>query len=382
MFKRYSQYSGGTCDPLVISWPKGIKARGEVRNQYHHSIDIVPTILDICGSGDAQGLQGRGAVPALRRFDALHLRCDADAPTQKKRQYYAMLGTRGIWEDGWKAVRPARPDHRQGPLRPGRVGALPRGCGPRRSRRPGEAVSREAPGADRRPGSRRPTRTWCCRSTIAPPRESSAPSGPRTNRPRERTSTTPAPRRCRKALPSTCAAARTRSSPTSRSPIRTAAGRDLRPRLALRRPRAVHQGQASCTTSTTSSASSRNRSSSPPELKPGKYTLGMEFIREGAGQHEESLGTTKLYVNDKVVAEGPMRAQPGKFTLSRRRPLHRLRQRRRRQPAIQEPRQFTGGTFSGSQSMSARSPTWISRRKQRAPSTRLTATAADRTRQG
>ena len=36
-------------DPLVISWPKGIKARGEVRNQYHHAMDIVPTILEICG---------------------------------------------------------------------------------------------------------------------------------------------------------------------------------------------------------------------------------------------------------------------------------------------------------------------------------------------
>jgi arylsulfatase len=53
-----------------------------------------------------------------------------------------------------------------------------------------------------------------------------------------------------------------------------------------------------------------------PELKPGKYTLGMEFIREKAGPNHESLGKTKLYVNDKVVAEGPMRTQPGKFTLS------------------------------------------------------------------
>ena len=53
-----------------------------------------------------------------------------------------------------------------------------------------------------------------------------------------------------------------------------------------------------------------------PELKPGKYTLGMEFTREKAGKYHESLGTTKLYVNDKVVAEGPMRAQVGKFTLS------------------------------------------------------------------
>jgi len=53
-----------------------------------------------------------------------------------------------------------------------------------------------------------------------------------------------------------------------------------------------------------------------PALNPGKYTLGMEFIREKTGQNKESLGTTKLFVNDKVVAEGPMRAQVGKFTLS------------------------------------------------------------------
>ena len=52
------------------------------------------------------------------------------------------------------------------------------------------------------------------------------------------------------------------------------------------------------------------------DLKPGKYTVGMEFIREKTGEHGESLGKTKLYVNDKVVAEGPMRTQPGKFTLS------------------------------------------------------------------
>jgi arylsulfatase len=51
-------------------------------------------------------------------------------------------------------------------------------------------------------------------------------------------------------------------------------------------------------------------------LKPGKYTLGMEFTRTGAGPHHESLGTMKLYINDKVVAEGPMKTQPGKFTLS------------------------------------------------------------------
>ena len=48
MFKRYT-YQGGVCDPLVIHWPAGIRARGEVRHQYHHSPDILPTILDVCG---------------------------------------------------------------------------------------------------------------------------------------------------------------------------------------------------------------------------------------------------------------------------------------------------------------------------------------------
>ena len=53
-----------------------------------------------------------------------------------------------------------------------------------------------------------------------------------------------------------------------------------------------------------------------PALKPGKYTFGMAFTREKRGERGESIGRTQLYVNDRVVAEGPMRTQPGKFTLS------------------------------------------------------------------
>ena len=51
-------------------------------------------------------------------------------------------------------------------------------------------------------------------------------------------------------------------------------------------------------------------------LKPGKYTLGMEFVRESGGPNGESIGKARLYINDKLVAEGPMKTQPGKFTLS------------------------------------------------------------------
>lgn len=51
-------------------------------------------------------------------------------------------------------------------------------------------------------------------------------------------------------------------------------------------------------------------------LKPGKYTLGMEFVKESSGEYGESIGNTKLYIDDEVVAEGPMKTQPAKFTLS------------------------------------------------------------------
>jgi len=52
------------------------------------------------------------------------------------------------------------------------------------------------------------------------------------------------------------------------------------------------------------------------ELEPGKHTLGMEFTKESTGEHHESLGQTKLYVDGKVVAEGPMKSQPGNFSLT------------------------------------------------------------------
>jgi arylsulfatase len=103
MFKRYASYAGGTCDPLVIHWPKGIKAKGELRHQYHHCTDIVPTILECCGVPMPQEIdqvkqEPLAGVSMKYSFDA------ADAPTTKELQYYEMLGTRGIWHKGWKAA--------------------------------------------------------------------------------------------------------------------------------------------------------------------------------------------------------------------------------------------------------------------------------------
>lgn len=102
MFKRYT-YQGGICDPLVISWPKGITARGEVRNQYHHAVDIVPTILDCCGVPMPDVVNGVAQHP-LSGISMRYCFDDGSSPTAKETQYYEMFGSRGIWHNGWKAV--------------------------------------------------------------------------------------------------------------------------------------------------------------------------------------------------------------------------------------------------------------------------------------
>jgi arylsulfatase len=101
MFKRYT-YQGGVCDPLVISWPKGIRARGEVRNQYHHSTDIYPTILEACGLEMPDVVNGYEQSPLSGVSMAYTFA--GDGPTNKVTQYYEMMGNRGIWHEGWKAV--------------------------------------------------------------------------------------------------------------------------------------------------------------------------------------------------------------------------------------------------------------------------------------
>jgi arylsulfatase len=102
MWKRY-EFNGGTCDPCIISWPAGMSARGEIRHQYHHAVDIVPTILDALGVEAPTRIKGH----TQSTFDGVSMRYsldDAAAPTARPTQFYSMLGSRAIWHDGWKAV--------------------------------------------------------------------------------------------------------------------------------------------------------------------------------------------------------------------------------------------------------------------------------------
>ncbi|HEY2642388.1 MAG TPA: arylsulfatase [Galbitalea sp.] len=110
MWKRYSNYEGGTADPMIVSWQKRIAERG-VRRQYTHAIDIVPTIYGCLGIEPPETLKGYTqhpleGVPFASTFD------DEAADTGKQTQFYSMGGTRAIWHNGWKAaaLSPAAPD--------------------------------------------------------------------------------------------------------------------------------------------------------------------------------------------------------------------------------------------------------------------------------
>lgn len=109
MFKRYS-YNGGICDLMVVHWPRGIQARGEIRDQYIHCSDVAPTVYECLGVEPPAEVKGYTQWP-LEGTSFRYSFDNAHAPTRKDTQYYVMLGTRGIWHKGWKAdsVHPALP---------------------------------------------------------------------------------------------------------------------------------------------------------------------------------------------------------------------------------------------------------------------------------
>src|SRR5258708_3740600 len=102
MWKRY-EFNGGTADPCIISWPSATAGKGKIRHQYHHAIDIVPTILDTPGVEPPPTIKGHPQSPV----DGVSMRYSvemASAPSARRTQFFSMLGSRGIWHDGWKAV--------------------------------------------------------------------------------------------------------------------------------------------------------------------------------------------------------------------------------------------------------------------------------------
>ena len=102
LWKRYT-WLGGTRTPLIVHWPRGIAARGEVRDQFVHAVDLMPTVLDVAGIDAPDVVDGvtqqpvDGASSAPRSTTRRH-------PRRASVQYFEMLGSRSIVADGWKAT--------------------------------------------------------------------------------------------------------------------------------------------------------------------------------------------------------------------------------------------------------------------------------------
>ena len=312
MFKRYSQFAGGTCDPMVIHWPKGIRAKGELRHQYHHSVDVVSTVLDVIGIEMPETFRGVMQRPLDGVSMAYSFDAAPDAPTRKKVQYYSMLGTRGIWKDGWKAAAVHAPLSGKGDF-DADVWELYHVA---------EDRSESHDLASAHPDKLQELiATWFeeAEANFALPlddrsaRELLNVERPQAEPPRERYVYYPDTA----AVPESVAVnVRGRSfkivadvvlDQGAQGVIFAHGSRFGGHSLFLKDNRLTYV---------------YNFLGIPPEqtftsgeLTSGPHTLGVEFVRESAGEHGESVGTVTLYIDDEAVASGPMRAQVGKFTL-------------------------------------------------------------------
>jgi arylsulfatase len=312
MFKRYAQYAGGTCAPMVISWPKGIKARGEVREQYHHVIDVAATVLDVAGLEMPEEYKGIKQYPmngvSMRySFDA------KDAATTRKRQYYAMLGTRGIWQDGWKAAALHVPITGRGKFDEDKWELY----------HVAEDRSESTNLAEQNPDKLKELiDAWFeeAKNNFVLPLddrvavEQAATARPQAEPPRDRyvyyPDTAPVPEGVAVSIRgrSYKMVANVDMKPEAEGVIFAHGSRFGGHSLFVKDNR-LHYVYNFL------GIKPEQEFVSPP-LAPGKRSVGMEFKRERAGEYGESLGTTVLYVDGKEVAKGPMRAQIGKFTLS------------------------------------------------------------------
>lgn len=107
---------GGTRNGMAVHWPKGIAAKGEIRPQWHHVIDIAPTILEAAGLPEPKVVNSTPQIP-IEGVSLLYTFADANAKDRHKTQYFEIFANRGIYHDGWlahtvhKAAWEAKPRH-------------------------------------------------------------------------------------------------------------------------------------------------------------------------------------------------------------------------------------------------------------------------------
>jgi arylsulfatase len=106
-FRRWKRetYRGGISDPFIVHWPAGIRSKGEVRTQFAHAIDMVPTVLDALGIEAPLTIRGVTQSP-LQGHSFANVFDNASADSNHEVQYFEMMGHRSIYWKGWRAVCP------------------------------------------------------------------------------------------------------------------------------------------------------------------------------------------------------------------------------------------------------------------------------------
>jgi len=101
--KQVASHWGGTRNGTIVHWPKRIKAKGELRWQFHHVIDVAPTILEAAGLPEPLSVNGIQQKP-IEGVSMMYTFNDPKAPDRHETQYFEMFGNRGIYHKGWTAV--------------------------------------------------------------------------------------------------------------------------------------------------------------------------------------------------------------------------------------------------------------------------------------
>lgn len=100
--KQVASHFGGTRNGMVLHWPKGVKAKGEIRSQFHHVIDVAPTVLEAAKLPQPKTVKGVPQRP-MDGVSMLYSADDAKAKDHRTTQYFEMFGNRGIYHEGWVA---------------------------------------------------------------------------------------------------------------------------------------------------------------------------------------------------------------------------------------------------------------------------------------
>jgi arylsulfatase A-like enzyme len=115
--KQVASNFGGTRNPLVVSWPAGIQAAGQVRSQFHHVVDIAPTVLEAARIEEPKRVNGVEQTP-MEGVSMLYSFADAAAAGRHRTQYFEIAGNRAIYSDGWVAATVHKAPWEAAPRRP------------------------------------------------------------------------------------------------------------------------------------------------------------------------------------------------------------------------------------------------------------------------